>query len=141
MRIVDANTLVGTSIEGARGSLTLMPALETSAFASQVVVVPPNTKAPKPGQPVTSPTLIFVLQGSVTLSNGEFYQKLTPGKMVLLDPGEERVYQTERDKCVALEVRLGGTAPPVPETVPTVAMLSIPEPEQPKRSAAAYEEI
>jgi mannose-6-phosphate isomerase-like protein (cupin superfamily) len=145
MQIVDANSLVGTSVEGVRGSLTLMPAFQEGGFGSQLVVVPPNTKAPKPGQRLFSRTFLLVLQGSATLSNGEFYQKITPGNMVLMEAGEERVFQTEREKFVCVEVRLGPAAPPAPESpktifdVPPPAAVAAPEPV--KKSVGIYEEI
>lgn len=144
MQILDANTLVGTSIEGVRGSLTQMPAIDEATLGAQILVIPANTKAPKPGQRLASRHLLFVLQGSATLSNGEFYQKVTAGKLVILEPGEERVFQTEREKCVCLEIRVGEAAKPPAETVPSVAFVPAPaaEPVQaPKKSQAVYEEI
>src|SRR5688572_16592241 len=105
MQILDANTLVGHTVEGVRGSLTVMPAFKEDNFGAQLVVVPPNTKAPKPGDRLSSRTFLLVLQGSATLSNGEYYQKITPGCMVLLEAGEERMFQTEREKFVCLEAR------------------------------------
>lgn len=143
MQILDANTLVGTSVEGVKGSLTLMPAIDEAGLGAQIVVIPANTKAPKPGHRVASRHLLFVLQGSATLSNGEFYQKVTSGKLVILEPGEERVFQTEREKCVCLEIRIGEAAKPAPESVPSVAFVpaAAPEVAAPKKSTAVYEEI
>lgn len=144
MQILDANTLVGTSVEGVRGSLTQMPAIDEPNLGLQVLVIPANTKAPKPGQRIASRHLLFVLQGSATLSNGEFYQKVTAGKLVVLEPGEERIFQTEKEKCVVLEVRVGAPTPPPAETVPSVAFVPAPAAESapaPKRNQAIYEEI
>lgn len=144
MHILDANTLVGTSVEGVRGSLTQMPAIDEPTLGTQILVIPANTKAPKPGQRLSSRHLLFVLQGSATLSNGEFYQKVTAGKLVVLEPGEERVFQTEREKCVLLEVRLGEAAKPAAETVPNVGFVPAPPaeaPQAPRKSQAVYEEI
>lgn len=145
MQIIDANTLVGTSVEGVRGSLTRMPAIDEPGFGTQVLVIPANTKAPKPGTPVSSRHVLFVLQGSATLSNGEFYQKITPGKLIVIEPGEERVFQTEKEKCVCLEIRVGEAAPPAPATVPSVAFepVQVPLVEEPKKRVASglYEEV
>lgn len=144
MQIIDANSLVGTTVEGAKGSLTVMAAHEEGLFGAQVVVVPPSVKAPKQGIRLAQKTLLFVLQGSATLSNGEYYQRVTPGKLVILEAGEERVFQTEKDKCVCLEVRFGPAPPPAPAAAPAVVELLTPVPvaETPmKRSASVYDEI
>lgn len=144
MQIIDANTLVGTSVEGVKGSLTQMPALDEPNFGTQIVVIPANSKAPKPGTRLGTRHILFVLQGSATLSNGEFYQKITPGKLVILEAGEERVFQTEKEKCVCLEIRVGTAAPLPPATVPSVAFepVQVPLVEAPKkRSHAVYEEV
>jgi hypothetical protein len=144
MQILDANTLVGTSVEGIRGSMTVMPAFQEDAFGSQLIVVPPNTKAPKPGSRLTSRMFLLVLQGSATLSNGEYYQKITPGQMVLLETGEERIFQTEKEKFVAVEVRLGtapGPAPESPRTIFEAPMAATPAPAPAKKSVGVYEEI
>lgn len=142
MQILDANTLVGSSVEGLRGSLTVMPAFQDARFGAQLVVVPPNTKAPKPGQRLSGKTLIFVLQGWATLSNSEFYQKIGPGKMVILDAGEERTFQTEKDKFVCLEVRLGAAPPPEPERAVNLVFEPPPMPaaEEPKKPSPVYDE-
>lgn len=145
MQILDANTLVGTSVEGARGSLTLMPAFNEPNFGSQLIVVPPNTKAPKPGTRLSSRVFLLVLQGSATLSNGEYYQKITPGQMVLMEADEERVFQTEKEKFVCVEVRLGNAPGPVPESPKTIfdvqTTLAAPAPEPVRKSVGVYEEI
>jgi mannose-6-phosphate isomerase-like protein (cupin superfamily) len=145
MQIIDANTLVGSSVEGVRGSLTQMSAIDDANFGTQILVIPAHTKAPKPGTRLGTKHVLFVLQGTATLSNGEFYQKITPGKLVILDPGEERVFQTEKEKCVCLEIRVGEALPPAPATVPSVAFEPIQVPlidETPKKkSQAIYEEI
>lgn len=145
MQIIDANTLVGTSVEGVRGSLTSMPAFQEDHFGSQLIVVPPNAKAPKPGNRLSSRAFLLVLQGSATLSNGEFYQKITPGHMVLMEAGEERVFQTEREKFVCVEVRLGQAPPPEPESPKSIFEAPVaftkPEPEPVKKAVGAYEEI
>src|SRR5687767_13740186 len=100
MQIIDANTLAGTSVEGHKGSLTRMAAIDEPGFGTQVLVIPANTKAPKPGNRVSTHHVHFVLQGTTAFFNGEFYQKTTPGKLVVIEPGEERVFQTEKEKCV-----------------------------------------
>jgi mannose-6-phosphate isomerase-like protein (cupin superfamily) len=144
MQIIDAQSLVGTSVEGTKGSLTQMPAIDEPAFGTQIVVIPANTKAPKPGTRLGTRHILFVLQGSAVLSNGEFYQKITPGKLVIIEPGEERVFQTEKEKCVCIEIRVGAAAPTPPATVPNVAFepIQVPLVEEPKkRSAALYEEV
>ncbi|MBI2078090.1 MAG: hypothetical protein HYT80_06940 [Euryarchaeota archaeon] len=143
MQIVDANALVGTTVEGTKGSITVMPAHDEPLFGTQVIVIPPNVKAPKQGTTVASKTLLFVLQGSATLTNGEYYQKVTPGKLVILDAGEERVFQTEKEKCVCLEVRFGPPPPPAPVSAPVVVELFTPPvAEAPaKRSTSVYDEV
>ncbi|HEX9815930.1 MAG TPA: hypothetical protein VGB18_03030 [Candidatus Thermoplasmatota archaeon] len=136
---------MGTSVEGARGSLTLMPAFNEDQFGSQLIVVPPNTKAPKPGTRLSSRAFLLVLQGSATLSNGEYYQRITPGNMVLMESGEERVFQTEKEKFVCVEVRLGNAPGPVPESPKTIfdvqTTLAAPAPDPVKKSVGVYEEI
>src|SRR5688500_10916922 len=108
-----------------------------------MIIVPPNTKAPKPGQRCTDTTFLFVLQGSATLSNGEFYQKITPGQMVVLEKGEERVLQTEKEKFLCLEARIGAPPPTDPATVQNVLFEPVPPPvvEAPKKTVGVYEEI
>ena len=143
MHILDVNSVVGSTVEGSKGSLTAMNAIDEPLFGTRVIIVPPLVKAPKQGVRLAHRTMLFALQGSATLSNGEYYQKITPGRLVMLDAGEECCFQTEKEKFVCLEVRIGPSAPPAPETAQTLAFVAVEPPasEAPKRSQAVYDEI
>lgn len=116
MRTLDYQQLEQRVVEGVKGTLTALDVTNDETFGCGIRSVPPNSKVPKPGSPYArGRRVLFVLRGSGTVSNGEYYEKVTAGKFIQLDDGEHPTFMTQDDELVVLEVRwnpLGKVLPP-----------------------------
>ena len=139
MRVVDYNAMEQRLVEGIKGSLTALDVVGDESFGVGLRIVPAHSKVPKPSTPFArGRRVLFVLRGSGTISNGEYYEKLTAGKFVVLDEAEHPHFATQDEELMVLEARydpLGKMAPPaLTVTVP------VPEP-RPAAKATSYDSI
>ena len=118
MRVLEYSNLDQRLVEGVKGTLTAMDVVSEDAFGVGLRVIPSNSKVPKPGTPYAKGRrVLFVLRGSGTLSNGEYYERITAGKFVLLDENERPAYSTQDEELAVLEIRMDATGKVVPPTL------------------------
>ncbi len=126
MRILDYTNLERRVVEGVRGTLTAFDVTGDEAFGVGLRVVPPNAKVPKPGLPFArGRRIFFVLRGSGTISNGEYYEKIVAGKFVAMDDGELPNFATQEDELVLLEVRYNEQARMTPPMLAATLPMSV----------------
>jgi quercetin dioxygenase-like cupin family protein len=123
MRILDTAALEPRVIEGVKGTMMAMDVVGEEGLGVGVRVVPPHSKVPKAGAPYArGRRVLFVLRGSATVSNGEYYEKIAAGKFVVMDDGEAPSFATGDDELVVLEVRHHDVKPSPPTLAATVAV-------------------
>lgn len=140
MRAVDYREMDQRTVEGIKGNLTAVDVVSDEAFGVGLRVIPPNSKVPKPGLPYApGKRVLFVLRGTGTVSNGEYYEKIGAGKFVLMDEGERPNYATQDEELVVLEMRYheGG------RVMPTTVTSAIPSPvdARPRPVATTYDVV
>lgn len=134
MRVLDYSNLEHRVVEGIKGQLTALDVVGEPAFGVGIRVVPPHAKVPKPGLPhAPGRRVVFAMRGTGTISNGEYYEKLIPGKFVLLEDGEVPSFMTQEEELVVLEIRSDGSGRIVPPTIPVALPLSVDGPAVPSR--------
>lgn len=116
MHLLDYHGLEQRVVEGVKGTLTALDVTNDETFGCGIRVIPPNSKVPKPGTPYAKGRrILFVMRGSGTVTNGEYYEKVAAGKFVQLEDGEHPTFMTQEDELVVLEIRwnpLGRMLPP-----------------------------
>lgn len=126
MQILDYHDLEERVVEGLRGALRALDVANEEAFGVGLRVVPPNAKVPKPGTPYAKGRrILFVLRGTGTITNGEYYEKIGAGKFVTLEDGEHPSFMTQEDELVVLEVRYDASGRVVPPTLAVTLPMSV----------------
>lgn len=120
MRILNHDNLETRVVEGVKGSMQSLDVVGDESFGVGIRVIPAHSKVPKPGIPHhRGRRVLFVLRGTGTLTNGEYYEKLSAGQFAVLDDGEVPSFMTQDDELVVLEVRQDASGKIVPPTMAT----------------------
>lgn len=129
MRVLEYTDLEQRVVEGIKGTLTALDVVGDESFGVGLRIVPPNAKVPKPGLSYAKGRrVLFTLRGSGTVTNGEYYEKLAPGKFVVLDDGEHPSFMTNDEEMVILEIRHDPMGKVLPPTVALTLPMSVDAP-------------
>ena len=146
MRVFNIRDAVEDHVEGFGGALKALHVVQDPDFLCGMRTVGPGTRIPRPnGPPSPYRHMLFTVKGSGTVSNGEYYEKVTAGTFVLFEAGERPAYQTYDEELVVLEVAWSPSRaktqamPQVPQTIMQRVAAGNPAPAP--RSAGVYHEV
>lgn len=140
MQILDYQNLEERIVEGLRGTLRALDVTNDETFGLGLRVIPPNSKVPKPGSPYAKGRrILFVLRGTGTVTNGEYYEKVVAGKFVQFGDGEHPSFMTQEDELVVLEARWNPSGNILPPTLATTLPMSMDNAPKPARVGSYHE--
>lgn len=115
MRIFTSYDKMAEDVDGSEGAMQALDFVSEEDLQCGLRTIRPDSNPKVVPNEGTLRRLVFVLKGSATITNGEYYEKITPGTFVLFEPGEKPFYKTAEDELQVLEVAWA------PEMEPQVA--------------------
>lgn len=104
MRIFTSYDKMAEDVDGSEGAMKALDFVGEEDLKCGLRTIQANASPKVVANQGRLRRLIFVLKGSATITNGEYYEKITPGTFVLFEADEKPYYQTGDDELQVLEV-------------------------------------
>lgn len=105
MKIVDMNDLKEVSSPGERGQVTIIDCINEKDIVLGVREIGPNSIAPKRPHHHPLRQVMFVIEGTGSVTNGIERYRFKPGDFIIIDTNEEHYFESEGDRVKMIEVR------------------------------------
>jgi quercetin dioxygenase-like cupin family protein len=105
MRILTTKDAVEAQPNPAQGVARALHLLDEDDLTCALRTIAAGTNSlTAPRNKGTHRHLVYVVKGAATISNSEYYEKITAGQFVLFEPGEAPQYQTGGEELTVLEI-------------------------------------
>ena len=104
MKRIHESEISPKTIEGTVGTVRVHDILDESIQAG-VRIVTPNSDVPRPVHKHPDRQILYVIQGSAEITNGEETLQINTGDFVVLEGNEEHYVKTSKDEVKLFEIR------------------------------------